>query len=769
MKRRSIFGINAFCRILVICVLVASFPLTPVLAVLKRKKDPAPKIGKIFIVSPKSNNIIASGGAITLRYNVNDADITSIKIKVSNGIDASSGIAGMNDARVHLYPGVNTIDVFGLNASGPDAEARATINVECNSECISGTLPPGGMVQPASGQPVPAAVTTPTPAAGPSPAAVSTTPKNIALRLPTTMPVNAATVEPTVLIQEKSGITRLVIDVYQNGQRLDSADVKKIDFQDGLAIVTAKLKIADGANEVHAFDPLHFGEQGFFTSATLTCKGDKCVTAAQASTSGATAGGAETPPITILRPENPTKVNASKIDVYLKVAKAEIKKLRYEVLNGETVLLSDTVDIQDKNEEARKEFPVSVRIIKGTNTIAFFNEADRKELKQRDAIDVVCEGDHCPENFDVAQFSSSGQNRRVIVGFEQAGGSSALSETKPVLDFFFMLPFIFDPQRRCAKLPDNPTEAQRIIYDDCVARNLRRRQEPRLGFWGDVRLAATPDQIAAAQVFPTSLVNQVDKPKSIDLVQSFDFLAGVEGKLKSATGTFLSPIPGLRQKMVLYFAAGAGAISPLTTRKESIQIFNVPGVNDARRAEFINRYGTPPDGKEFIAVVPIDRDRFLRQWYGGLRLKTFYCDDSECNRFKNSFPAIVDFMFGQNEAVTGGSRKHGGTLDPNNPDKLIGQKNAYVLRVDGFYPFPIKEASFIYFYGTAIMKVGGGGAKITTPLFLDNPGTTVEISDPKVYMPPTNILRLQQPDRDYYKFGVGVNLTDLLNRKSSPQ
>jgi hypothetical protein len=130
---------------------------------------------------------------------------------------------------------------------------------------------------------------------------------------------------------------------------------------------------------------------------------------------------------------------------------------------------------------------------------------------------------------------------------------------------------------------------------------------------------------------------------------------------------------------------------------------------------------------------------------------------------KNVFPAIVDFMFGQNEAVTGGSRKRGGTLDPKDPSKLIGQKQAYVLRIDGFYPFPIKEASFLYFYGTALMKIGGK-ANITTPLFLDNPGTTVQISDPAVFMPPTSVLKLQQPDRDYYKIGVGINLTDLFNR-----
>jgi hypothetical protein len=225
---------------------------------------------------------------------------------------------------------------------------------------------------------------------------------------------------------------------------------------------------------------------------------------------------------------------------------------------------------------------------------------------------------------------------------------------------------------------------------------------------------------------------------------------------------------------------GGGAISPLSARREAVQIFNIPGVNDPRREEFINRFGlngtiplqpgvNPAKEKEFLAISPIDRDRFFHQWYAGIRLKTFYCDNPSCTRYKNSFPAIVDVAIGQNEAVTGGSRKRGGTPDPNNPDKLIGRRNSYVLRLDGFYPFPLKEASFIYFYGTALMKIGGGGVKITTPLFLDNTGTTIELSDPRVYIPPTSVLKLQQPDRDYYKIGVGVNLTDLFNRNKEPE
>ena len=766
MKRSSS---NALTLLLIVSVLVMCCPLARATGK-PRKPSAPPKIGKIFVVSPKTSNVLASGNAITVRYNVNDPDITSVKIKVTNGVDAASGTADLSEARVFLFQGTNTIELFGFAGAELDSTARATIQVECNSGCVAGAPPDGGMVQSSMSEaPANVEVTAVKPVAAMVTPRNSSGGKSLALRLPAT--VNAATVEPMVIVQEQSGIRRLVIDVYQNGHRVDSANVSSIDYQDGLGIVTAKLKVADGVNEFHVFDPRHLGEQGFFTSASLTCKGNKCAAAEKteeseasetaaatkpAKENAAAADDEEKPPVKVVKPDKAITIDAGTVDVYL-LAKKDVKKLKYEVLNGDAVYVSDAIDIKDKDE---KEFLIPARIIKGENTITFFN-ADKPT--ERASATVTCAGDHCAADFTIARFPSASQNSRVIVGFEQAGGSSAKSETKPLLDMFFMTPFIYDRKTDCEAVE----EAKRPA---CEANNAQRRMLPRFGFWGDVRLASTPDQIAAAQTFPATLVNQVDKPeKAVDMVQSFDFLAGGEFRIATANGTFLSLIPGVRQKSSLYFAVGGGAISPLTTRKEAIQIFNIPETTDARRAEFVNRYGEPPEGKKYIALTPVDRDRFLRQWYAGVRLKTYYCDDPECHRFRNSFPAIVDFMFGQNEAVTGGSRTRGGTPDPNNSNKLIGQKNAYVLRIDGFYPFPLKEASFIYFYGTAMMKVGGGGAKITTPLFLDNPGTTVPISDAAVFMPPTNVLKLQQPDRDYYKLGVGINLTDLFNRNKGPR
>lgn len=805
MKRPAILY-KVFTLLVLSCVVLAPCRVVPAAGKAKKAAPAAPKIGKIFVVSPKASSVVASGGAITVRYNVNDPDITNIKIKVSNGVDAASGPAAAGEARVFLFPGVNTIDLFGFKGADLDSTAHTTLKVECNSECISGALPRGGMVQPpaaamaavAAAQPNPEPSRAPNPEPTPKPSPAAAAAKSLSLRLPDS-PVNAPTVDSVIVVQEKSGIKRLVVETYQEGNRIDSVDVKEKDikYQDGIAIVPSTVKIVDGANRINVYDPTHLSEEGFSVTSSLTCKGDKCKAVKDATTAGTESGATDTgnedeAAIKILQPDKLTTVGTSKVDFYLSVI-TDIEKLKYEVLNGDTRSPIETVEVKkvqkaqtkaargelkaadqtakpatnDSGTQAKKErteLRVPVTIIKGTNTVTFFNAAAPEDTKQSVAINVTCEGENCATDFNVAKFPSSSMNSRVIVGIEQAGGSSAPSETHPVLDLFFMTPFLFDRSEDCKLLTDYR------LYQDCLARNRRKRLLPRFGFWGDIRLAATPEQIAAAQVFPTSIINNVTQSgHSVDLVQSFDFLAGAEARIKTANSSFLSLLPGIRQKSSLYFAFGAGAISPLTAKKEAIQIFKVPAEGDARRDLFIERYGPVPDGKQYIAISPVDRDRFLHQWYGGVRLKTYYCDNEECTRFKNTFPSIVDFMFGQNEAVTGGSYFRGGTPDPNNPNKLINQSRSFVFRIDGFYPFPIKKANFLFLYGTAIMKVGGGGVKITTPLFLDNPGTTVTISDPTVYIPPTNILKLQQPDRDYYKIGVGVNLTDLFSHKPPPQ
>ena len=469
-------------------------------------------------------------------------------------------------------------------------------------------------------------------------------------------------------------------------------------------------------------------------------------------------GGSGNKKITVEKPDD--KVDRPSVDAYVTVKKESgIKKVRYWVTNDDKSYTGEFV----VNPTALKdeETPVPIRLLKGTNFVRFFDA--NAEAKAEAEIEIVC-STNCASSYTTAEFAGS-QYTRAIVGVEQAGASSASSKTKPFVDFFFNAPLLFTGDcgtKPNGKLPFTSTEQEELkTYNDCRSKRL-----PRLGVWGNVRFATTPDQIAAIGVLPSNFANTLGNPSNtVDLVQSFDFLVGLEARLFTVNGHFVSLIPGLPQKTHFFVAGGGGATNPLNAQRELAQIFKIPAPNSPQRDDFIARYGTPPSNeppKEFVGLVPLDRDRFLRQWYAGLRLKTLYCKNSDCEEYENSFPAIVDVMFGQNEAVTGGDLFYVKT-DPDDPTRTL-KKRSFVLRFDAFYPFPLQKANFLYFYGTAIMKIGAGGVRIQNPLFLDIAPGDVLITDPRVYIPPVDLQKMFQPSRDYYKIGVGVDLINLINR-----
>jgi len=421
-------------------------------------------------------------------------------------------------------------------------------------------------------------------------------------------------------------------------------------------------------------------------------------------------------------PKDDSTTNIGKVEpeVTLDTAAGLTVQLKVTVKSADKEVDSKTLTIK-AGEDSGIAPPLKLK--EGTNKIIVSDE----NAGITKSIDITYEPE---KNGDtpVSTIATSSLNTRAVIGFEQAGASSASSETKPFLDFFFTGPLKFGKDKEL----------------------------PRLSTWGQIRLSTTPEQTGAAGAFPSNLVNQVAQTsKTVDLVQSFDFLAGLEGRIFDSDKHF-SLIPGIKQKISFYLVGGGGAISPLSTKRESAQIFSVPSEKSPQRQLFIDRFGNDAADKKYIAFVLPERDRFLRQFYGGVRFKTHFYKDGE---LINRFPAILDVMVGQNEAVTGGKLKSDET---DASGKIIGKRRSYVLRLDGFYPLPIKEASFLYLYGTAMMKLGGGGVRITTPLFLDTAPGEILVTNNDVFIAPN-----LQLDRDYYKIGIGINLTDLFNRKPS--
>jgi hypothetical protein len=310
---------------------------------------------------------------------------------------------------------------------------------------------------------------------------------------------------------------------------------------------------------------------------------------------------------------------------------------------------------------------------------------------------------------DDADFKNpfSSLNKRFIVGFEQSGGASADSKGQPFMDLFINTPLGSGKDKK----------------------------PPRVSVWGDVRLTSTPEQLTAFSTIGADAIGALTGKETNKFVSGFDFVVGPEFRLSTFKNTDLS------------FIAAFGAVSPLNPQ-QSAQIFQVPKVGSAQRDEFLEAFPGAKD-KEFIAFISPDRDRFLRQYFGGFRFKTYTYDKLDEKRqvttedqIQNVFPAMLDVTFGQSEAVTGG--------------KLT----KFVVTIDGFYPLPFPDKyRFLYLFGTAKFKAGGPKS-ITKPFILDTAASSVHITDPTVFIADPN-----PSNRDFYRLGFGVDLFELFRKK----
>ncbi len=307
---------------------------------------------------------------------------------------------------------------------------------------------------------------------------------------------------------------------------------------------------------------------------------------------------------------------------------------------------------------------------------------------------------------------------RTIVGFEQAGVSSAQSKQN----------FFFD-----------------LLYD----RPLGLRLDPDLGAplrgWGNLRISSVPQQInTSVAQFAAGFAQQVGNLQVNQVAQSFEFLGGIEYRLfpgppkknkrnesrRNDIGYAIPPPSDrdIREVASLNLILGGGVITPLTPQ-DSVQEFDVP----ANQPTFFTQYPQAV-GKQFVAFTLPDRNRFFRQAYGGLRLMSHPLGDSARVRF----PETLDITYGFNESITGG-RIRGG-----------------VLRLEGFVPIPYASVSWIYFFGTGMFKPGGR-AVITSPFLLQTAPAGTLPSDPNAV-----VIITPQANRDYYRIGMGIDFIDLV-------
>lgn len=193
--------------------------------------------------------------------------------------------------------------------------------------------------------------------------------------------------------------------------------------------------------------------------------------------------------------------------------------------------------------------------------------------------------------------------------------------------------------------------------------------------------------------------------------------------------------------------AGVGATTPLSSSNIQYSL-QAPPANSAQCLQLLSLYPSLTNGsvapacnlinpatKEAINTIsfaPVDRSNFLLKYGAGFRFSHMYPAKGQEIPYSGS----LDVTFGQDESTTGG-RLHGA-----------------VFKVDGIYPLAFGASSYLYVFGSASMKLTGN--KNTNPVVLATAQT------PTLPLP-TNValLPLTQPDRDFYRFGVGLNITAI--------
>ena len=264
--------------------------------------------------------------------------------------------------------------------------------------------------------------------------------------------------------------------------------------------------------------------------------------------------------------------------------------------------------------------------------------------------------------------------------------------------------------------------------------------------WGRIRLLGSPTAstggVISAFQDPTGQIKNLDTQK---VGQAVDFVFGPEFRLSPDN-----------KRYSVHFIGGFGATTPLSS-EDVVNKFKVPVKGSQQCGQVISRF-TPENGYPANLILPDptgtnclangitvlafnrqERTSFLRKYGVGIRTITRF---RETDRSSTTGKAccergVVDFVFGQDEAITGG--------------KLHG----WVFRVDGVHPLPIAGKSYLYLFGTASIRITHNKDLRTLILDADTSGATPSAAN-------VALLPLKQPDKDFYRFGVGLDFVKMI-------
>jgi len=257
--------------------------------------------------------------------------------------------------------------------------------------------------------------------------------------------------------------------------------------------------------------------------------------------------------------------------------------------------------------------------------------------------------------------------------------------------------------------------------------------------WGRVRLLSAPQP--STQGIVSTIVNptgQITTKSFAEAGQAMDFVIGPELRIPHSYWAVI---------------AGFGATTPLSSQNVTLT-YVAPPPGTVECSTLVSRFSAkngyapglvaaPPGsatcllgGYTDVAFANQDRSNFLLKYGGGFRTQyPFKCAGGTKAKPCSNAYGVLDLTFGQDEAVTGGILR------------------SVVFKVDGMLPIPTGNASWLYVFGSAYMRLNRN--ENLSPLILQS-ATGVTVPSPTVI-----VLPLRQPNRDYYRLGVGINLSQI--------
>jgi hypothetical protein len=292
----------------------------------------------------------------------------------------------------------------------------------------------------------------------------------------------------------------------------------------------------------------------------------------------------------------------------------------------------------------------------------------------------------------------------------------------------------------------------------------------RIGPFFAIRLLTAPqtgDNDNVTSVF-TDPTGQIKTSDFSTVGSAVDFTGGLEWQLKSFA----------RRRTTLSAIVGGGFVTP-TNANTIGQSYQMPPFGTVECAELQSRLkvvlsgpdyknigenqynycfvntavSSTPSGGSTVSYTPItllnyaapDSRNFYPKYFGGVRMINRWPGliggPKHCTEALPCERGYVDFTVGQDTSVTGGIRQH------------------IVLTVDSTYPLPVPNLNFLYLFGTFSKRVGDLPPQLL-PLILQ-PGTSSSSSGSASLTSPNPailVVPLSQPDRDFYRFGAGVNI-----------